>query len=195
MVQRLNSVRSKTFRCFLLFKIIPLNFSHEPPFYQGIEWSPSYPVCHLGWRRGMSQCEGRLQGAKASGPCVSTLTFAEMYFVLSRLQVFVHTGSCGGGPCSQLHISVKVSVSCLLLHPIWALGSIRWHLCLLGGRVQSSSLPLGSWTHIKLFYCSQPHTGVCRDCVGSLQSSCPALPVAFSFLKEMVGSCSFPGST
>lgn len=135
------------------------------------------------------------QGREASGPCVSTVAFAVMYFVLSKPQMLVHTCSCGVVAYSQLH-SFLSSVSQLLLHPIWAPENGRWPLCLHCGSVPGSSLPLGSfWTHVKLFCCSHPHAGVHGNCVGFLQSSCPALPIAFSFLKEMIQICCFPGST
>ena len=43
------------------------------------------------------------QGREAAGPCVSTVAFAVMYFVLSKPQMLVHTCSCGIVACSQLH--------------------------------------------------------------------------------------------
>lgn len=83
---------------------------------------------------------------------------------------------------------------------------MRWSLYLHSGSVQGSSLPLGSfWTHIKLFCFSHPHARVCGNYVGYLWSSCPALPLVFSFLKKMIWKkkkekkmiwlCFFPDST
>lgn len=86
------------------------------------------------------------QGRGASGPCVSTVAFAVMYFVLSKPQMLVHTCSCGVVACSQLY-SFLSSVSQLLLHPIWAPENVRWPLCLHCGSVSGSSLPLGSFWH------------------------------------------------
>lgn len=148
----------------------------------------------ISWRQGVQQSQGR-QGEEASGPCVSTLAFAEMCFVLSRPQVYNHTRSCGV-PCSQWHIFLRSPFLSSFCIPSGHMRAGGGPLCLPSGSVPGSLLPLGPfWTHIKLFCNSQPHAGVRGNSVGCLRSSCPVLLIAFLFLKEMIRSCCFPGST
>lgn len=104
--------------------------------------------------------------------------------------------SCGVVPYSQQYVflrSLSLSSFCTPLGYMRVCGGSTAYLV----SVQGSLLPLGSFRTLKKLFCgNQSHDGVRGNCVGCLQSSCPALPIiAFSFLKEMRGTCCFPGST
>lgn len=99
-------------------------------------------------------------------------------------------------PCSQWHMFLRSPSLSNFCIPSGHMRAGGGPLCLPNGSVQGSLLPLGPfWTHIKLFCYSQPLAGVRGNYVGCLRSSCPVLLIAFSFLKEMTGSCCFPGSS
>lgn len=146
------------------------------------ECSPSCQVYHLIWRRRVKTSR------EGKNLALVYLHWHLLRCPLSRLDL----------RCWSIHVAVVSFLDGTFSSSLFssAYEGMKWPFCLPSGSVQGFLLPLVSfWTHIELFYFTQPHAGVHGNYVGCLWSSCPTPPIAFLFLKEIIGSCCFPGFT